>query len=83
MIVKSVALLAALGLLVAMAAACGGEDSGTTPNTDGQGQPSRADTGTSVGDNAPPFSVTTTEGQVVSLDTLQDRPFVLYFFATW
>ncbi|MBF8268202.1 MAG: AhpC/TSA family [Dehalococcoidia bacterium] len=48
-----------------------------------QDQVQQAKRGSRVGDLAPPFAVTTTAGERVSLASLQGKPFVLYFFATW
>ena len=40
--------------------------------------------GTEVGQAAPDFTVTTVDGEVLALSTfLGNRPFILYFFATW
>ena len=39
--------------------------------------------GHEVGQKAPDFMLTTVDGEQVTLDSLQGRPVVLYFFATW
>ena len=39
--------------------------------------------GHEVGQKAPDFMLTTAEGEQVTLASLQGRPVVLYFFATW
>ena len=39
--------------------------------------------GHEVGQKAPGFMLTTVEGEQVTLDSLQGRPLVLYFYATW
>ena len=37
-----------------------------------------------VGAQAPDFTVTTVDGEVLALSNfLGNRPFILYFFATW
>ena len=36
-----------------------------------------------VGQKAPDFMLTTVEGEQVTLASLQGRPVVLYFYATW
>jgi len=39
--------------------------------------------GHEVGQKAPDFMLTTAEGEQVTLASLQGRPVVLYFYATW
>ena len=39
--------------------------------------------GHKVGQRAPDFTLTTAEGEVLTLDSFRGRPVVLYFFATW
>ena len=40
--------------------------------------------GPEVGEAAPDFTVTTVDGEVLALSNfLGDKPFILYFFATW
>ena len=77
MMKKSLAFLIA-GLVILVAGGCSGGGTGTFSGD--QGQPKA---GTGVGDMAPSFDVTTTDGELVSLESLQGRPFVIYFFATW
>ena len=38
-----------------------------------------------VGNLAPDFTITTTDGRAVNRDDIlaEDKPFILYFFATW
>ena len=50
----------------------------TTPPS--QPQP---EVGHQTGDRAPDFMVTTTDGEQLTLASFQDRPVLLYFFATW
>ena len=73
MIKRIVAFLAVV-LAILLASACGEGDS-----SQGEG----GKTGTGVGDLARSFDVTTTDGERVSLDSLQGKPFVIYFFANW
>ena len=40
-------------------------------------------TGNAVGDKAPDFALTATNGQNISLSDLRGKPVVLYFMATW
>ena len=39
--------------------------------------------GNGVGDQAPDFRVTTTDGRTVTPAELHGKPYILYFFATW
>ena len=50
----------------------------TSPPT--QSQP---EVGHETGDRAPGFTVATADGGQLSLDSLQGRPVLLYFFTTW
>ena len=50
----------------------------TSPPT--QSQP---EVGHETGDRAPSFTVATADGGQLSLDSLQGRPVLLYFFTTW
>ncbi len=50
----------------------------TSPPT--QSQP---EVGHQAGDQAPGFTVATADGGQLSLDSLQGRPVLLYFFTTW
>ena len=45
-------------------------------------QPS-IEVGYKVGQQAPDFTLTTAAGEDLTLDSLQGRPVILYFFATW
>ena len=57
--------------------------------TSSQPQPAPAaastGSGTSVGQLAPPFAVTTIDGRAVTDADLRavDKPYILYFYATW
>lgn len=81
----------ALGLAALIVALAG---CGPRPGAEGQAspgaQPGRAGgesapEGLQVGNRAPDFTVTTVDGQELSLAALvtAGRPVVLYFFATW
>jgi len=49
-----------------------------------QGQAVTGDVGTNRGDLAPDFTITTIDGKTLSLsESTNDKPTVLYFFATW
>jgi len=55
---------------------------GSSPNV--QGQAVAGKVGINQGNLAPDFTVTTTEGKTVRLSELtNDKPTVVYFFATW
>ncbi len=44
---------------------------------------SSIEVGYKVGQQAPDFTLTTAAGEDLALDSLQGRPVILYFFATW
>ncbi len=73
-------------LAVAILAACTGPAS--TPTTTATGTPTatpESGPGYRVGERAPGFSFTTTDGQTVTLTSLleEGRPVVLFFYETW
>ena len=59
-----------------------GPDTGATAVISQPVQPT-LEVGPDVGQRAPAFTLTTAEGEVLTLDSFQGRPVVLYFFATW
>ena len=84
--------------VAALAVACGSGSSGgdaevapSEPTTSAVSptvtvKPERFSTvGWEVGDRAPDFMIATLSGGAISLDTLRasEKPFLLYFFATW
>lgn len=55
---------------------------GAVSATEEPTQPS-IEVGYKVGQQAPDFTLTTAAGEDLTLDSLQGRPVILYFFATW
>lgn len=49
----------------------------------GQVTAQASETGNRIGDIAPDFTVTTTDGKTIKLSELRGKPVMLYFFATW
>lgn len=76
-----------LAALMMSAVACGTEaaDDTPTPPTTDTGTDSTPEIGNRVGNLAPDFSVTTTDGVTRSLTDFKqaNQPVVVYFFATW
>ncbi|MBU90546.1 hypothetical protein CMO94_03300 [Candidatus Woesearchaeota archaeon] len=57
---------------------------GSSHNPNIQGQAVAGNVGTNLGNLAPDFTIKTIDGKTVSLSQLtNDKPTVLYFFATW
>ena len=57
---------------------------GSSHNPNMQGQAVAANTGANHGNLAPNFTINTVEGKELKLSELaDDKPTVLYFFATW
>ena len=55
---------------------------GAVRDTSEPAQPS-IEVGYKVGQQAPDFTLTTAAGEDLTLGSLQGRPVILYFFATW
>jgi peroxiredoxin len=82
MVTRRSLFLSALGVAALMlATACGGADGGSSASSVSEAPR----VGSAVGDFAPDFTVTTTDGETVSLGNFIDSgtPVVLYFFASW
>ncbi len=76
-----------LAALMTLAVACGTEAADDTPTatTTDSGTDSAPEIGNRVGNLAPDFSVTTTDGVTRSLTDFKqaNQPVVVYFFASW
>ena len=83
-----------LSMAAVLLAACGGEDpaagtpatahqSAAAPTAAAEPPKTMVEVGHEAGQMAPGFMLTTVEGENVSLQSLQGRPTVLYFYATW
>ena len=95
---RDVIALTVAALAAALAVACGSGSSGggadavpseptiSAVSSAATATPERSPTvGWEVGDRAPDFMIATLSGGTISLDTLRasEKPFLLYFFATW
>lgn len=79
--------LGALGVwgLIALCPTCIGwlSPSSAVPSASPTAVPKAAPTGTSVGEQAPDFTLTDIDGNSFSLSELRGRPVILYFSASW
>ena len=80
-------LVAAVALLGVVLAACSPNQAASRPaaNAGGAAPKAGAATGVQVGQLAPAFSLTMLDGKPLTSADLQaqEKPYILYFFATW
>jgi len=71
-------------ILVVLISGCTSTAKYTADNLPGDVQPTgEHPVGNSIGDRAPDFALTATDGQNLSLSSLSGKPVVLYFMTTW
>ncbi len=78
--------IATVALLGVILAACSPNQAASRPASNAGAAPKAgAATGVQVGQVVPPFSLTTLEGKPLTSADLQgqEKPYILYFFATW